>query len=60
MGHKLESVTWDNWAGAFEGVCSCSEPDWDGDGWSGQVRFFGDSEKFVRLQFEDHLAEVGA
>ena len=42
----------------YLGFCSCSDPDWIDDGWSGQVAFYGSSEQDVLDQHHDHLLEV--
>lgn len=57
MYHDLE-VEQNIYGLGFEGSCECSDPDWTGDGWDGQVSFFGTTKQEVLNQYLDHLLEV--
>ena len=58
MNHKLEYVEKNPWVGGYDASCSCSDPDWADDGWSGQVVFHGASRRDLEDYFADHVAEA--
>lgn len=56
--HELE-VERNPWVGGYDGNCSCSDPDWVDEGWSGQVVFHGVTRSEVEDYFAEHVAEAG-
>lgn len=58
MNHNLEFVEPNPWVGGYDASCSCSDPSWEDDGWSGQVTFHGPTRRDIEDQFADHVAEV--
>ena len=55
--HKL-TVEKNIYGAGVTGYCECSDPDWTGDGWAGQVEFYGNTASEVRNYYADHLVEV--
>lgn len=44
---------------SFEGECSCSDPDLEGETWTGHVVFYGRTREEVEEQHRDHLDQLG-
>lgn len=57
MSHHELEIQRNPYTLGYEGVCECSDPDWTGDGWEGQVQFLGDTKQEVLNYYLDHLLE---
>lgn len=55
--HKL-TIEQGTYGPRWAGYCGCSDPDWTGDGWDGQVDFYGETKDEIREQHFEHVLEV--